>query len=295
MGIKWESKSLVKGVKAVGLSVLMGWLPYANADADFLCDASQASSSQLPVLDKACPIGKGLWGRAPQNNHDYFWIQCGLLEAPLTPNQAKPLYSHISTNVWMRPASNGYRCLIGPYRDFQQAVVELQRVKQVEGNQDAFLREVLNSSSTIDKRNQPAPREKIAQQQVSLAKEGRPAAAPTAKARVSVPIRAEARIDGVTYQVPFLGDKRYEYYMERNKPWTRLDYTHARQTCQQMGMGLATIREWQRLLASKQLNNGHWPVSLPYWGENKLGLFTSGKVNQLQGNSELNVLCVSTS
>ena len=72
-------------VTLMSLAILA--LPMLSAPTyaeEFLCDATQASSDTLPVLDAACPIGKGMWGKQkPKGQASYFWIQCGVYGKPL--------------------------------------------------------------------------------------------------------------------------------------------------------------------------------------------------------------------
>lgn len=56
-----------KWILCCNLSVaLLLFAPIASAESDYLCDAQQAAVNQLPVLDAACPIGDGLWGKKPK-------------------------------------------------------------------------------------------------------------------------------------------------------------------------------------------------------------------------------------
>lgn len=126
---------------------------------DFLCQASQASNKELPVLEQSCPIGKGLWGKKmPQGGNDFFWIQCGLLPKPMSLAKAKPIYGKITTDVWMKPEQKGYRCLIGPYTEFAKASQDLQRVKTLSTYKEAFIRVVGKGTSEPVKQTKPMPK-----------------------------------------------------------------------------------------------------------------------------------------
>ena len=302
----------------------------ANAES-FLCDATQASENQLPVLEQACPIGKGLWGGSEPKGHtqnDLFWVQCGLLAKPLSLEKAKPIYKNISTNVWMKPEAKGFRCLIGPYQTYSDAKKELNGVRKVEGYEEAFIRMVDKSASgkpqaqSKSKQKSPAkPKStspvmaaadspkvytdsKEAMKPMAEPKAANPVASisavPTLKTQIpkqgdgniNVQIRLQTNISGKTYSVPYLSDNEHQFYMEQGKPWSRLDYDGAKLVCYELGMALATEEQWQRLLESKVMEKEDWPMHLPYWGLLKKGLFTNGNITQLKGSSLLNVLCV---
>ncbi|WP_372266335.1 SPOR domain-containing protein [Vibrio gallaecicus] len=298
----------------------------ANAES-FLCDATQASENQLPVLEQACPIGKGLWGSSEPKGHtqnDLFWVQCGLLAKPLSLEKAKPIYKNISTNVWMKPEAKGFRCLIGPYQTYSDAKKELMGVRNVEGYEEAFIRMVDKSApkkSQVQPKSSAKPKVKApvvtataspklyTDSKEAMKPKVEPKAAnsvasisatPTLKAQmpkqgdgnINVQIRLQTNISGKTYSVPYLNDNEHQFYMEQGKPWSRLDYDGAKLVCYELGMGLATEEQWQRLLESKVMEKEDWPMHLPYWGLLKKGLFTNGNITQLKGSSLLNVLCV---
>ncbi|WP_070962658.1 SPOR domain-containing protein [Vibrio sonorensis] len=286
----------------------------ATAD-DFLCDATQASSSELPILDASCPIGKGLWGKqAPAANVKTFWIQCGMFSKPLPLDKAKPLYKQIKTDVWAKPEKKGYRCLIGPYDSVEMARKDLKGVNTVAGYEKAFIRQVVGKES---KQGKSAP--KSAAKPVS--KPAKPAAKKVASAKApvvpkpqkttvitppqtnstalkgaiadfDVSIRRSTEIAGVSYSIPYFMHGKEQFYMEHGLPWNRMDYNEANLTCKAMGKRLPSSAEWQQLLESDAMTKEKWPMHLPYWGLNKVGLFTSGKVNQLKGTSLLNIMCV---
>lgn len=272
----------------VALSVLLA----SQANAEFLCDATQASKDQLPVLEQSCPIGKGLWGgSAPKKSSGdaLYWIQCGLLAKPLPLEKAKPIYQKITTNVWMKPEQKGYRCLIGPYNTFADAKRELSQVRTLEEYPEAFIR-------MVDKKPAAQPMKAKA----SEPKKAKPTLAEPNKvypkekehAKLNIQVRLQAEVAGRSYLVPYLLDDEHQFYMEHNKPWNRLDYESAKLVCFEKSMHLATEEEWQRLLESNVMERDNWPMHLPYWGSLKKGLFTNGNITQLRGTSLLNVLCV---
>jgi len=291
-----------------------------NAES-VLCDATQASTNQLPLLEQSCPIGKGVWGnKAPKRHSDneLFWVQCGLLNKPLSLSQAKPLYGKISTNVWMKPEGGDYRCLIGPYSTFSDARKDLAQVRKVPGYGEAFIRMVDKSQTSSQpivakavepKAAKPTPVKapvKPATKPAAKPVAAKPAAAVTSAAAIKalpsgsknsdndleIEVRVTANVAGNQYAIPYLLDHEQQFYMEQGKPWSRLDYGSAELVCNKINMKLMTEKQWQSILGSRVMENQNWPMHLPYWGADKKGLFTNGNVNQLKGSSLLNVMCV---
>ncbi|WP_050645488.1 SPOR domain-containing protein [Vibrio coralliirubri] len=290
-----------------------------NAES-VLCDATQASTNQLPQLEQSCPIGKGVWGsKAPKRHSDneLFWVQCGLLNKPLSLSRAKPLYEKISTNVWMKPEGGDYRCLIGPYSTFSDARKDLTQVRKVPGYGEAFIRMVDKSKTS----SQPIvakaaePKAVMPKAPVKAKVEAKPAPKPVATKQAAavtsaaaiqtlpsgnassdndleIEIRVKADVAGSQYAIPYLLDHQQQFYMEQGKPWSRLDYDSAELVCNQVNMKLMSEKQWQSILNSKVMEKQNWPMHLPYWGADKKGLFTNGNVNQLKGSSLLNVMCV---
>ncbi len=218
---RWLRSSVLLGVLTVSTNVL--------AD-DALCDASQASTNQLPVLAENCPIGNGVWGsKVPESKDAVYWIQCGILETPMPLEQAMPLYSEISSDVWMLPQKTSYRCLIGPYTDVNKAKQDLIEVKRVDGYKDAFIRvvdrsskEATTSNSSVSKSAKPTGvkaafskpesgqstiKQPVPQKQSTAPKHVKKAATipalPTTKSS-SLSVRLSAQVDGKRYAVPYL-------------------------------------------------------------------------------------------
>ncbi|MEZ8345001.1 SPOR domain-containing protein [Vibrio splendidus] len=281
-----------------------------------LCDATQASTNQLPQLEQSCPIGKGVWGsKAPKRHSDneLFWVQCGLLNKPLSLNRAKPLYEKISTNVWMKPEGGDYRCLIGPYSTFSDARKDLAQVRKVPGYGEAFIRMVDKSKTSSQPivakpaepkmvkpkapvKPKPAPKPVAAKQVAAVTSAAAIQTLPSGNANsdndLEIEIRVTANVAGSQYAIPYLLDHQQQFYMEQGKPWSRLDFDSAELVCNQVNMKLMTEKQWQSILSSKVMEKQNWPMHLPYWGADKKGLFTNGNVNQLKGSSLLNVMCV---
>ena len=286
-----------------------------NAES-VLCDATQASTNQLPQLEQSCPIGKGVWGsKAPKRHSDneLFWVQCGLLNKPLSLSRAKPLYEKISTNVWMKPEGGDYRCLIGPYSTFSDARKDLAQVRKVSGYNEAFIRMVDKSKTSSQPivakpaepkmvkpkapvKPKPAPKPVAAKQAAAVTSAAAIQTLPSGNANsdndLEIEIRVTANVAGSQYAIPYLLDHQQQFYMEQGKPWSRLDFDSAELVCNQVNMKLMTEKQWQSILSSKVMEKQNWPMHLPYWGADKKGLFTNGNVNQLKGSSLLNVMCV---
>ncbi|AUI84984.1 SPOR domain-containing protein [Vibrio azureus] len=268
---------------------------------EFLCQASQASHNELPVLEASCPIGHGVWGKkVPPKDKDYFWIQCGILDKPMSVAKAQTIYNKITTDVWMKPEDKGYRCLIGPYTDFAQASNELQSVQTLAVYKDAFLRAIAKKSAPLKKNSadlsSPAKSTKAVPQ---IQPKSKPAAAvsqstqaPAIADTKSVQVRLQTILKGKRFAVPYVAENHNQFYMEHGKAWNRLSYASSKQVCQQLGMHLASPSEFKTLRNSGLMEKDNWPLQLPYWGKNKKGLFTDRAPNQLSGTSLLNVMCV---
>lgn len=287
---------------------------------DFLCQASQASNKELPVLEQSCPIGKGIWGKkVPQGGNNFFWIQCGLLPKPMSLAKAKPIYGKITTDVWMRPEQKGYRCLIGPYTEFAKASQDLQRVKSLSTYKEAFIRVVGKGTSepveqtkpmlkpaanakpvtpvapvAANRPNADAFKAKEAPAKTVPKQASQPAAKPAQPIISSdtVQVRLKTILQGKTFVVPYLVENNNQFYMEHGKPWNRLNYASSKKVCQQLSMDLARVSEFKTLRASGVMEKNNWPLQLPYWGKDKKGLFADREPNQLTGTSLLNVMCV---
>ncbi|HDM8224263.1 TPA: SPOR domain-containing protein [Vibrio campbellii] len=321
-----HSSRIVQSGLSLGLLLACAQFSTSVLAEGFLCQASQASNKELPVLEQSCPIGKGVWGKkVPQGGNNFFWIQCGLLPKPMSLAKAKPIYGKITTDVWMKPEQKGYRCLIGPYTEFAKASQDLQRVKTLSTYKEAFIRVVGKGTSEPVKQTKPMPKPAAKAKPVTpvapvaatrpntdafKAKEtpakaapkqaSQPAAKPTQAPKPAQPIisndtvqvRLKTILQGKTFVVPYLVENNNQFYMEHGKPWNRLNYASSKKVCQQLSMDLASVSEFKTLRASGVMEKNNWPLQLPYWGKDKKGLFADREPNQLTGTSLLNVICV---
>ncbi|GAB7225891.1 SPOR domain-containing protein [Vibrio owensii] len=321
-----HSSRIVQSGLSLGLLLACAQFSTPVLAEGFLCQASQASNKELPVLEQSCPIGKGVWGKkVPQGGNDFFWIQCGLLPKPMSLAKAKPIYGKITTDVWMKPEQKGYRCLIGPYTEFAKASQDLQRVKTLSTYKEAFIRVVGKGGSVPAKQTKPMPKPAAKAKPVTpvapvaatrpntdafKAKEtpakaapkqaSQPVAKPTKAPKPAQPIisndtvqvRLKTILQGKTFVVPYLTENNNQFYMEHGKPWNRLNYASSKKVCQQLSMDLASVSEFKTLRASGVMEKNNWPLQLPYWGKDKKGLFADREPNQLTGTSLLNVICV---
>ncbi|EEY98130.1 hypothetical protein VOA_002905 [Vibrio sp. RC586] len=309
-----------KWILCCNLSVVLLLLtPIAlAANSEYLCDAQQAAVNQLPVLDATCPIGDGLWGKKPKRGDSLFWIQCGMLSKPMPLATVKSIYEHISTDIWVKPEPKGSRCLIGPYSDFSLASKELKKVKKLATFEQAFIRQVVKTSAqqpvmktkpvasavattttavaSETAMKKPASTAKVEQKNVPVTTAAKLApklnSTPKSSGNNDFVLRQQVKVSNQTFALPFTENPKVQFYMEHDQAWNRLDYDAAQIVCRNLGMRLVTEQEWSALLSSKQMQQHQWPVQLPYWGEGRKGMFTTGKVNVLKGSSLLNVVCV---
>jgi len=286
------------------------------ADDEYICEAKQNSKSELPVLSQDCPVGNGVWGSAPVVDDGLFWIQCGFFSEAQTINQAQPIYKVVSTDVWVKPEKKGYRCLVGPYEQYSVAQADLVNLKKLNSYKESFIRNATTTKATkTTPATQSATKKTSPKVPVPTAKKppvsaalapvaansiepsSMPKAAPKAaeksiKTSETVVARRDVKIGDKYYAIPFLMDGYDQFYMEYGIAWNRLNYERAMEVCESQQMRLPTADEWKLLIDSQVMSKKQWPLHLPYWGMDKQGLFTSGKVTQLTGTSLLNVVCV---
>lgn len=266
-----------------------------SAAEEYICEATQSSEAALPVLSESCPIGKGIWGKSGVKEKGLFWIQCGIFGKPMTIKGAQKIYQRVSTDVWMKDEKRGYRCLIGPYDAYSVAKKDLASLKRIPMYKEAFIRDTAGKTNKVASKSKPAKKIESPSKPVPAPKKPKKEVVipeKTKKGSETVVARRDVKIGDKYYAIPFLMEGYDQFYMEYGIAWNRLNYDRAIEICKTQKMRLPTQEEWQLLIDSQVMSKKQWPLHLPYWGDGKHGLFTSGKVTQLTGTSLLNVVCV---
>jgi hypothetical protein len=136
MSIKWVSSFIVFFALAIQSS-------HALSDDQSHCIVQPSTAQVTLKLDPGCPYGEGLWGdRSPTKADSTLWIQCRFDSFPLSEQVYSFLYANVSAVIVEQHDGKGYRCLIGPYTDHQQAMLEQQHLKRYPQFSTVFLREV---------------------------------------------------------------------------------------------------------------------------------------------------------
>ncbi|PMN72765.1 SPOR domain-containing protein [Enterovibrio norvegicus] len=142
--------SSIRIVSALILSVVLN-VPAFSAQS--VCSPERIDSWN--VVDEACPIGDGLWGKNPASEQGQFWVQCGIVnnlpDAWLSSQLAK---SVLANQVIFRKEGEAYRCLAGPFEQFSTAMRVRDGMRKQPAMKAAFVREV---SISDEMRLTPAP------------------------------------------------------------------------------------------------------------------------------------------
>jgi hypothetical protein len=118
-------------------------ISHAHADIPSQCVVQPSTGQVTLKLESTCPFGEGLWGdRSPSETDSTLWIQCRYDSFPLSEQAYSFLFANVSAVIVEQHDGTGYRCLIGPYSDHQQAKLEQQHLKTNPQFATAFLREV---------------------------------------------------------------------------------------------------------------------------------------------------------
>ena len=313
------SRILVRQSVAFAFCISFAFSSFANAaDDEYICEARQMTTDSIPVLSQDCPIGNGMWGVTPDVDTGLFWIQCGLFNYALSQNEVEEVTNVISSNVWLKKEKKDYRCLVGPYEQYSVATKDLDQLKKLNSYKQAFIRNATVSPRTAVTSakampNKPVSNGKTASKPITNAPTVTSPAVPSTvaieKSEVveqkskqvqsqavgpfeTVVARRDVKIGNKYYLIPFLMEGYDQFYMEYNIAWNRLNYERSVEVCALQNMRLPSEEEWQLLIDSQVMKTKQWPLHLPYWGDEKKGLFTSGKVTQLSGTSLLNVVCI---
>lgn len=240
------------------LAGIFSFSVYAS-NLEELCRYTPLPDSAAPLLSESCPLGHGLWGDLqPKSTDSAFWVQCGVTRNPIKFKNVLPALKKIDKVVWNKKSPSGFHCLIGPYKNYGQALEGQQQIKNVQGFKDSTLREVVLSELN------PQHAKIHIQRQFS-----------TPHYKVMVPIFNDAN------------------YREKGDVWSRMTYQEADQTCHQNKMSLPDERFWKEASSVEMFESHELPIVVPYWSQNKQSHSALGENASWPEKSLFNVLCIS--
>ena len=236
-----------------------------------VCFSKGDNKKEEHILSELCPIGEGLWGSLPAKekvDNSEYWIQCGLFKKELTKDAIEQINRAVDMPINMKKEGELNRCLVGPYIDYFIANKELKALQ----NQRLFKHAGLREVDLSDVNKEALMPEKVIEPD-------------------PITIRKEVIINQVHFAVPFIDNGNEGFYMENKMPWLRATAQNAHTVCQKIEMDLLTKEQWQILVDSTIMTKDKWPMQLPYWGADNIGLFKGGTARKLKNTSMLNVVC----
>ncbi len=289
------------------------------------CATAESTKNGISLLSTECPVGNGLWANMkPKHENSDFWLQCGVYRKGVSSKNLARIQLRVSEKVSVKLTGKGFqRCLVGPYKAYENAVGDMTALRKNRIFKDSFIREVKLSdvvaieptvqttvkpaatavvapaviakpeSTVVD----PAPQvEAVAEPVVvailPVAVKEEPIEEKAVHSTDKLEVRRQAVINGYTYLVPFIGGDTESTYMEHDQAWIRENFASATKICQSLDMTLVSTEQWKTLRDSKRMESESWPLQLPYWGEHEQGMFMDGFGTKLKGAALLNVVCV---
>ncbi|WP_429740510.1 SPOR domain-containing protein [Enterovibrio makurazakiensis] len=239
---------VAQGVRHV--IVVMSLLFAIGAHGSEACPTEKVLQG-VNIVSEQCPIGKGLWSKKPSAQGGAFWVQCGILDSQPRAALRQSIEKHITNNEdWvLKPEEKGFRCLLGPYEAFNQAVAIRDKIRQETVTSDAFIRQIdyPEQSSTISTKALPSTKPKSKQAQ-----------------RSGATTRKLDPVVGLWTPKPQGNDARYSIHQ---RDWWRATYSDAKSTCRRSGKKLASQFAIRRAVA-RQGAREQFPTTIPYWLNN---------------------------
>ncbi|OEE82025.1 hypothetical protein A1OQ_04385 [Enterovibrio norvegicus FF-162] len=219
-----------------------------SAEAD--CDSSRQGNWN--IVQDTCPIGQGLWGRAPENLSGIFWVQCGLLSSLPESGFAQKLNGLPNKEALVfRQEGSQYRCLVGPFVQYSTAVSARDELRKQPALSRAFIRNALMVENGAEKvAGNPSTKMSI---------NGK------ASGNVSATKAALKRdyfdLLGLRSPKPRDGEKRYT---DDKFVWWRASLKEATSTCENDGMKLVSESTLRSISRSAEYKS-QLPSRLPFW------------------------------
>ncbi len=271
------------------------------------------------VMDSQCPIGNGLWDRAPKNENSQFWIQCGV-----TGSLPKAWFSDVlekivpKNKIVLRREEGRYRCLLGPFNSHAEVVQLKSNMRGNKHLESTFIREItgtnLTATSVARKPTSVIPKP-LAQPSLNPAqptlvvnkaisqKDDKADAfaeavfereqqikAEKAKAlkRAGSSTRQFIQIEDMYSPEPYVDDL---HHIETQRAWLRASLPEANEICRRNGMSLVGLDKL-RSIANNKTRRDKLPKRLPFWVKEQQAYDMAMMVPiRLTENSALYVLC----
>ena len=280
-------------IQTVAASLLcLAAVPFSVQSENLTCPIQEKAVGdgyEWRVTDTSCPIGLGFWGKnAPSQDQGVFWIQCAY-----TKEMPGSWFIQLLTNIipenktLLRQEPGQYRCLVGPYASYSEALALQSQMASNPVLKDAFIRTVaddlLVEEETVVADTDiavPPPAAAAAvpiAEEVAIAESARPTMA-----------REFHQIGNLYSPIPIGEDPNYT---ELDKTWIRAPFQTANEICTQSGMKVVSP-ESLRLAADDPNIAPLLPKRLPYWVADKTAFDIVMMVPiSLTENSAIYVLC----
>ncbi len=108
------------------------------------CETAETTNNGISLLSSECPIGHGLWAKMkPKHENSDFWLQCGVYRKGVSSKNLARIQLRVSEKVSVKLTKKGYqRCLVGPYKAYENAVGDMTALRKNRIFKDSFIREV---------------------------------------------------------------------------------------------------------------------------------------------------------
>ncbi|WP_407331746.1 SPOR domain-containing protein [Enterovibrio sp. 27052020O] len=215
-------------------------------------DCASSRQGDWNVVQETCPIGQGLWGKAPENSSGMFWVQCGLLSSLPDSGFAQKMKGLANKEALVfRKEGSQYRCLVGPFVQYSTALSARDELRKQSALSSAFIRNALMAVNT------PAKATGNPSTKMSIKGKG--------NGKVSAPIVALKRdyfeLLGLRSPKPRDGEKRYT---DDKRIWWRASLKEATSACENDRMKLVS-ESTLRSISMSTAHKSQLPTRLPFW------------------------------
>ena len=273
--------------------LLLAGLPlHASASSDKPGCATTPHASGWTLLDSACDVGQGLWGRKPKTENGTFWVQCNYSKA--MPDQAflRTVQQVFPASHYLLNDDDHYRCVVGPVNSYSHAK-EVRETLLQQGIRNAFIRQqidVKTRNTTLSAAEQVAATKMATINATRKTAAKTPLFTPASSSTTTVQPASAAKpllenrivLDAAIYSFTFENLNFYQprtiqstremppaFVKEHQQYWSRVPLNEAQQWCNRYGLRLPSFDELKHLQTYGQrfLLRNHWPIIHSYWSQ----------------------------